>query len=151
MTHNSPLKKNHWCVLGCVAMLATSLVTPGVPQTLRAQAFGDQTSGAQTTDEEDKRKASDLSDRLIRGATNASDEDVMATIVRLMGKASEKLSIELDPGSQIETHDLCGLRTLLPGLTAGTNVARHSSARNGREAESCKELGRAIGEQVELA
>ncbi len=60
-------------------------------------------------------------------------------------------TIELDPGSQIETHDLCGLRTLLPELTAGTNVARHSSARNGREAESCKELGRAIGEQVELA
>ena len=99
MTYNSSLQKNHWCVLGCVAMLATSLVVPGVPQTLGAQA-----SGAQTTDEEDKRKASDLSDRLIRGATNASDEDVMATIVRLMGKASEKLSIELDPGA--ETQDI---------------------------------------------
>lgn len=45
----------------------------------------------------------DLSTRLIRKAVTETDEDVMDSIVRLMGDSAKKMVVEFDPGEKTQT------------------------------------------------
>lgn len=51
---------------------------------------------------EPTRKTDDLGERLIRKAVTENEEDIMATIVRLMTEASQKMEIEFDPGEETQ-------------------------------------------------
>src|SRR3990172_3454713 len=51
---------------------------------------------------EPPKKIDDLGERLIRKTVTDGDEDMMATIVRLMTDASRKLEIEFDPGEETQ-------------------------------------------------
>ncbi|HNQ22976.1 MAG TPA: hypothetical protein PKK06_07775 [Phycisphaerae bacterium] len=44
----------------------------------------------------------DLSKKLVRQVTSASDEDVMDRLLRLMDESARQLSIEFDPGTQTQ-------------------------------------------------
>lgn len=48
------------------------------------------------------KKVDDLGERLIRKAVTDGEEDIMATIVRLMAEASRKMEIEFDPGEETQ-------------------------------------------------
>ena len=61
-------------------------------------AAGQDKPRATEPDDKDKR----LGERLIRQATAASDEDLMGSIIRLMGEAARKLEIEFDAGGQTQ-------------------------------------------------
>lgn len=77
-------------VVAC--LLATGCLLP-------AGAHGEEpkkTSGVKERDD-------DLSRRLIDKATNDRPEDLMATILRLMGETAKQLEIEFDPGEQTQT------------------------------------------------
>ena len=45
----------------------------------------------------------ELGERLIRKAVSDADEDIMSTIIRLMGEASRKLEVEFDAGEETQT------------------------------------------------
>jgi hypothetical protein len=51
---------------------------------------------------EPSKKVDDLGERLIRKAVTDGEEDIMATIVRLMTEASRKMEIEFDPGEETQ-------------------------------------------------
>lgn len=46
------------------------------------------------------KQGEDLGKRLLRKAVSESDEDVMATMLRLMGESERKLGIDFDPGDE---------------------------------------------------
>ena len=48
------------------------------------------------------KKVDDLGQRLIRKAVTDGDEDIMATIVRMMTEASRKMEIDFDPGKETQ-------------------------------------------------
>ena len=47
-------------------------------------------------------RVDDLGERLIRKAVTDGEEDIMATIVRLMTEATRKMEIEFDPGDETQ-------------------------------------------------
>lgn len=51
---------------------------------------------------EPPKKVDDLGERLIRKAVTDGEEDIMATIVRLMTETSRKMEIEFDPGEETQ-------------------------------------------------
>ncbi len=51
---------------------------------------------------EPRKKLDDLGGRLIRKAVTDGEEDLMATIVRLMSEASRKMEIDFDPGRETQ-------------------------------------------------
>lgn len=51
---------------------------------------------------EPPKKVDDLGERLIRKAVSEGEEDLMATIVRLMTEASRKMEIDFDPGKETQ-------------------------------------------------
>src|SRR3990172_1141083 len=51
---------------------------------------------------EPPKKRDDLGERLIRKTVTNADEDIMATIVRLMTEVSRKMEIEFDPGEETQ-------------------------------------------------
>ncbi|MEK7730739.1 MAG: hypothetical protein AAB363_02670 [Planctomycetota bacterium] len=55
-----------------------------------------------TPPSEPPKKVDDLGERLIRKAVTDGEEDIMATIVRLMTEASRKMEIEFDPGEETQ-------------------------------------------------
>ncbi len=55
-----------------------------------------------TPPREPPKKVDDLGERLIRKTVADGEEDIMATIVRLMTEASHKMEIEFDPGEETQ-------------------------------------------------
>ena len=55
-----------------------------------------------TPTDQPPKKVDDLGERLVRRAVRDGEEDLMATIVRLMTEASRKMEIEFDPGEETQ-------------------------------------------------